>query len=174
MPRINILKGNCYILWIELPFVKMCQNHTFKVDFLCQKSPEFFWFFFSLMNISLGAGFMFLAFSKNFNFWTTLLSKMGPNFGRSMWTSVKVKSKKYFSFTDFFAKTSAKLHHWGHANYLALHTCWMSIVSFMRYKWSHVQFFWKGDSCRNFLMLFGTVFKSFQMKTGYNWQFFHG
>ena len=39
-----------------------------------------------------------------------------------MWTSVKVKSKNYFSFTDFLLKsspcwlTSAKLHHWGHTN----------------------------------------------------------
>ena len=43
-------------------------------------------------------------------------SDLGP-FWRPMWTSVKVKSKKYFSFTDFFAKiTSTKLHHWGHTN----------------------------------------------------------
>ena len=34
-------------------------------------------------------------------------------FWRPMWTSVKVKSIKYFSFTDFLL-TSAKLHHWGH------------------------------------------------------------
>ena len=43
-------------------------------------------------------------------------------FCQPMWTSVKAKSKKYFSFTDFFAKikplTSAKLHHWGHTNHL--------------------------------------------------------
>ena len=74
LPRINILKGNCYILWIELPFVKMCQNHTFKVDFLCQKSPEFFWFFFSLMNISLGHYILLK---------TTLFSNIMPNFWRT-------------------------------------------------------------------------------------------
>jgi hypothetical protein len=43
-------------------------------------------------------------------------------FWRPMWTSVKVKSKKYFYFTDFFAKMKpllthvAKLHHWGNTN----------------------------------------------------------
>ena len=26
----------------ELRFVKKCQNRTFKIDFLCQKSKEFF------------------------------------------------------------------------------------------------------------------------------------
>ena len=41
-------------------------------------------------------------------------------FRRPMWTSEKVKSKHYYSFTDFLLKsspcwlTSAKLHHWGH------------------------------------------------------------
>ena len=32
-------------------------------------------------------------------------------FWRPMWTSVKVKSKKYFSFTDFFAKIKPLLTH---------------------------------------------------------------
>ena len=36
-PRINMLKGN-YELW----FVKKCRNCTFKVNFLCHKSTEFF------------------------------------------------------------------------------------------------------------------------------------
>ena len=50
-------------------------------------------------------------FFKNFNFWTTLFPKMGPNFWRSLWTSVKVKSKNYFHFTDFFAKIYPLLTH---------------------------------------------------------------
>ena len=43
-PRINIcsneivLKQSCDELW----FVKKCRNHTFNVNFLCQKSTEFF------------------------------------------------------------------------------------------------------------------------------------
>jgi hypothetical protein len=36
----------------ELWFVKMCQNYTFKVNFLCQKSIEFF------KNINLGDHFL--------------------------------------------------------------------------------------------------------------------
>ena len=36
---------------------------------------------------------------------------MTSNFWRSLWTSVKVKSKNYFSFTDFFAKIYFLLTH---------------------------------------------------------------
>ena len=36
---------------------------------------------------------------------------MTSNFWRSVWTSVKVKSKKYFYFTDFFAKIYPLLTH---------------------------------------------------------------
>ena len=102
--------------------VKKCLNLTFKVNFLCQKSFESFWFFFSLKNISLEEGFLLWSFFENFNFWTTLFSKMMPNFWRSVWTPVKVKSKNYFYFTIFLLKstrcwlTFAKLHHWGHTN----------------------------------------------------------
>ena len=46
----------------ELWFVKKCQNHTFNVDFLCQKSMELFWIFFSLMNINLGDHFLLKSF----------------------------------------------------------------------------------------------------------------
>ena len=76
--------------------------------------------FFSLKNISL-EGFLLLLFFENFNIWTTLFSKMLSNFGRSLWTSVEVKSKNYFHFTDFCAKIYSLLthvrkffHHWGH------------------------------------------------------------
>ena len=37
--KINIPKGNCWILRIG---VKKCQNVTFKVNFLCQKSSKSF------------------------------------------------------------------------------------------------------------------------------------
>ena len=67
----------------ELRFVKKCQNCTFKVDFLCQKSTESFWIFFSLMNINLGDHFLIKTFFSNFNFWTTLFSKIMPNFWRT-------------------------------------------------------------------------------------------
>ena len=95
------------MIWLSQMFtrvVKKCLNLTFKVIFLCQKSPELFWFFFSLKNISLEEGFLLLSFVENFNFWTTLFSKMVLNFWQSVWTSVKVKSKNDFYFTDFFAK----------------------------------------------------------------------
>ena len=61
-----------------------------------------------------------MLFFENSNFWTTLFSKIMPNFWRSAWTSVKVNLNNHFHFTDFFAKstpswlTSKKLHHWGH------------------------------------------------------------
>ena len=59
-------------------------------------------------------------------FWTTLYSKMVPNFWRYLWTSVKVKSKNKFHFTDFFDKNysllTPKLHHWGHTNVCTVST----------------------------------------------------
>ena len=45
--------------------VKKCQNLTFKVNFLCQKSSESFSIFFSLKNINLGAHFSLLSFFDN-------------------------------------------------------------------------------------------------------------
>ena len=42
-PRINVLKGFFFIKSVdELRFIKKCQNCTFKVNFRCQKSTEFF------------------------------------------------------------------------------------------------------------------------------------
>ena len=75
------------------------QSHFFKVkNYL--NLPDFL----SLKSISLEEGFLLLSFFENFNFWTTLSSKMVPNFWQSVWTSVKAKSKKCFHFTAFFSK----------------------------------------------------------------------
>ena len=69
---------------------------------------------------SLEKDFLLLSVVENFNFWTTLFSKMMPNFWRSEWTSVKVKPKSCLYFTNFLLKstpcwlTLAKLYHWGH------------------------------------------------------------
>merc|ERR1712008_131028 len=41
----------------EHQFVKKCQNHTFKVNFLCRKSTEFFQKKKSFKNINLGDNF---------------------------------------------------------------------------------------------------------------------
>ena len=59
-------------------------------------------FFFLLKNIRFEEGFLLSSFFENFNFWTTLFSKMEPNFWRSVWTFVKVKSKNYFYFTVLY------------------------------------------------------------------------
>ena len=42
----------------ELRFIKKCQNRTFKVNFRCQKSTEFFQKKFSSKNINLGDHFL--------------------------------------------------------------------------------------------------------------------
>ena len=88
----------------------------FQSHFSMSKIIRIFLIFFSLKNISLEESFLLLSFFENFNFWTTLFFKMVPNFWQSVWTSVKVKSKKYFYFTDSTPcwLTSAKLHHWGY------------------------------------------------------------
>ena len=84
------LKQSCNELW----FVKKWGNHTFKVNFLCQKSTEFF---------------------SNFNFWTTLFSKIMPNFWQTdtprilkiQWYLLSAKEKgvrsnQIFLLTAFF------------------------------------------------------------------------
>ena len=78
---------------------------TFKVNFLCQKSFESF---FSLKNISLEEGFLFLKWCIIFD---------GPS--EHLWKS---NQKNIFILLIFLLKstacwlTSAKLHHWGHTN----------------------------------------------------------
>ena len=52
----------------ELQFVKKCQNHTFKVYLLCQKSMDVFLIFFSFQNINLGDHFLLKTFFSDFNF----------------------------------------------------------------------------------------------------------
>ena len=53
---------------------------TFKVNFLYQKLSESFSIFFSLKNINLGTHFLLLTFFDNFNFESTLFSKMIGHF----------------------------------------------------------------------------------------------
>ena len=50
--------------------------------------------------------FFVIVVFENFDFWTTLFSKMVPNSRQTMWTSVKVKSKNYFYLTDFLPKST--------------------------------------------------------------------
>ena len=64
--RINILKGIYGIMSFGL--MVSCQNLTFKVNFLCQKSSESFSTFFSLKNINLGAHLLLLTFFDNIIF----------------------------------------------------------------------------------------------------------
>ena len=63
----------------ELRFIKKCQNHTFKVNFRCKKSTKFFqkkiiW------KYQFGRPFSVKNILFKFNFWTTLFSKIIPNF----------------------------------------------------------------------------------------------
>merc|ERR1719330_1298620 len=53
---------------------------TFKVNFLYQKLSESFSIFFSLKNINLGAHCLLLTFFENFNFLSTLFTKIMPIF----------------------------------------------------------------------------------------------
>ena len=64
-------------IWINGDWraVKKCQNLTFKVNFLCQKSSESFSIFFSLKNTNLGAHFLLLTFFDKINFEIFLLLK---------------------------------------------------------------------------------------------------
>ena len=64
----------------DLQFIKKCQNRTFKVNFQCQKWTKFFQKKISSKNINLGDHFLVKTFFSKLNFWTTLLSKITPNF----------------------------------------------------------------------------------------------
>ena len=68
--------------WVNI--VKNCKILTFKVNFLWQKLSESFQTFFSLNNINLGAHFLLLTFFDNFNFESTLFSKMEAVFWRNL------------------------------------------------------------------------------------------
>ena len=74
-----VLKQSCNELW----FVKKCRNSTFKVNFLCQNQWNFF-----KKKIIQEYQFRRPLFVKNhtfsnFNFWTTLFSKIILNFWRT-------------------------------------------------------------------------------------------
>ena len=81
-PRINILTG--FFLQKksvdDLRFVKKCQGRTFKVNFQSQKSTKFFQKKISSKNINLGDHFSLKTFFSKLNIWTTLLTKITPNF----------------------------------------------------------------------------------------------
>ena len=107
----TVVKWNYQILSLHL--VTVCLKVPildFQSEFSMTKIVRIFLNFFSLKNISLEEGFL-LSFFENFNFWTNLFPKMVPNFWQSVWTSVKVKSKKYFSFSDLFAKIKLLFTH---------------------------------------------------------------
>ena len=86
--RDNFCRSDCMFINVvfweygEHRFVKKCRNCTFKVNFLCQKPTEFFQKKFSSKNINLGEHFLLKTFFSRLNFWTTLLSKIMPNFCR--------------------------------------------------------------------------------------------
>ena len=63
-----------------LRFVKKCQNRTFKVNFLCQKSTEFFQKKISSKNINLGDHFLLKTFFIDSIFEPLYFLKLGPIF----------------------------------------------------------------------------------------------
>ena len=79
------------IIFFWFDFHRCCQKvpeSDFQSQFSTSKIIRIFLIFFSLKNISLGACFLFLSFFENFNFWTTLFTKMVPNFWWFVWTIV--------------------------------------------------------------------------------------
>ena len=75
-PRINMLKGKKikkFCRWMTVH--RKVPKRTLKFDLLCQKSSEFF---------HLGNHFLLKTLFSSFNFWTTLFSKIMPNFWRTV------------------------------------------------------------------------------------------
>ena len=79
-PRINILKGFFLKLVDELRFIKKCQNCTFKVNFGCQKSTDFFQKKNSSKNINLGDHLLLKTFFSRLNFESLNFLKLCPIF----------------------------------------------------------------------------------------------
>ena len=85
-PRINILKENLCILWIQWITIRQkVPKSYFQSWFSMSKIDGIILIFFSLMNINLGDHFFLKTFFSNFNFWTILFSKIMPNF---WWTVI--------------------------------------------------------------------------------------
>ena len=73
-------------LWLVVQ--KSSYNYLLQVTLKIWRQKLIFLFFFSLKNLILGAHLLLLTFFGNFNFWTTLFSKMMSNFWRLLlnWT----------------------------------------------------------------------------------------
>ena len=82
--------------------IRIFQKNVFIEEYQCRRRDFFL---------------LLLSFFENFNFCTTLFSKMVPNIWWSRWTSVKVKSKNYFHCTDLKnVLKNPPLRHWEHTN----------------------------------------------------------
>ena len=84
MPKNQHAQSNFFKSYNELWFVKQCQNCTFKVNFGCQKLIDFFQKKNLSRNINLGDHYLFKTFFSKLNYWTTLLSKISPNFWQTV------------------------------------------------------------------------------------------
>ena len=95
---------------------------TFKVNFLCQKSFESFWFFFHWRISVLKKVFCYCHFLKTSIFEPLCFLKWCPIFDGLCEHLWKSNQKIIFILLIFLLKstpcwlTSAKLHHWGHTN----------------------------------------------------------
>ena len=130
------------MFWFDLGCQKVTTSdfQSFFSIFFMSKIIWIFLIFFSLKNISLEEGFLLLSFFENFNFWTTLFSKMEPNFYGPCEHLWKSNQNNIFLLLIFLLKstpcwlTSAKLYHWGHTKGLEGLLFW-PIYHFFAEKW---------------------------------------
>ena len=84
-PRINKLKKKKEIkLFYGWTFIEKYQYYALKVDLICQNHRNFKLFFHSFKKINLGDHLLLKTLFPSFNFWTTLFSKILPNFWRTV------------------------------------------------------------------------------------------
>ena len=102
----TVFKWNCCILWIDIvPGPQKVPKLYFQSQFSMSKINRNFSKKKSSKNINLGEHFLLNTFFSRLNFWTTLLSKIRPNFCRPHSMSIHKIQQFHLTTVDFWVKT---------------------------------------------------------------------
>ena len=94
-----------FVNWHSARASKSAKIVLSKSIFYVKNQPNFFKKKISSKNINLGDHFLLKTFFSRLNFWTTLLSKIRPNFCRPHTMSIHKIQQFHLTTVDFWAKT---------------------------------------------------------------------
>ena len=94
-----------FVNWHSARASKSAKIVLSKPIFYVKNQPNFFEKKNSSKNINLGEHFLLKTFFSRLNFWTTLLSKIRPNFCRPHTMSIHKIQQFHLTTVDFWAKT---------------------------------------------------------------------